>query len=326
MIISRSPLRLTFGGGGTDLESYYSRFGGFFLSSAVDKYVYTSLSTPFTEGIFLKYSEYESVEAIGSIRHPILRSALTKHLSSLTALEVSSFADLPGGTGLGSSGAFAVATLRSIHRMKDETAPEPNHLAEEAHLLEAKGLGETAGKQDPYASALGGFRAFTVSVDGGVTSKLVDFPSGFKEHLNSSLHLYFTGLSRSSSEALKKQDSESRAGVSSMLSNLHQTKEIGYRSLAALENSDMESLSKLINAQWQQKFDRDSSAVSPHIQKMREIGLAAGASAGKLIGAGGGGFLLFLSEGKSDLDWQMKKEGFRKVPFNFVDDGVQDLV
>ena len=326
MIISRSPLRLTFGGGGTDLESYYSRFGGFFLSSAIDKYFYTSLSTPFTEGIFLKYSEYESVDAVSAIRHPILRAALANHFDSLKAIEVSSFADLPGGTGLGSSGAFAVAALRSIYRMKGLTTPEPSEIAEEAHLLEAKGLGETAGKQDPYASALGGFRAYTVTVDGALTSNVVSFPDTFKEHLNSSLHLYFTGLSRSSSEALKKQDSDSKAGVSSMLNNLHQTKEIGFRSLAALENGDMGSFSKLINAQWQQKLDRDPNSVPPHIEKMREIGLASGASAGKLIGAGGGGFLLFLSEGKSELELQMKQEGYRKVPFSFVDDGVQDLV
>lgn len=326
MIISRSPLRLTFGGGGTDLESYYSRFGGFFLSSAIDKYVYTSLSTPFSEGVFLKYSEYEKVDAIGNIRHPILRSALANHFDSLSAIEVSSFADLPGGTGLGSSGAFAVATLRSIYRIKELNAFDPTQLAEEAHVLEAQGLGETAGKQDPYASALGGFRAFTVSVDGVVTSSLVNFPPSFSEHLNSSLHLYFTGMSRSSSEVLRKQDVESRAGVRTMLNNLHQTKEIGYRSLTALENGDIGTLSKLINAQWQQKLDRDPSSIPTHIQKMREIGLSAGATAGKLIGAGGGGFLLFVAEGNSDLEQQMKREGFRKVPFKFAINGVEDLV
>ena len=325
MIITRSPLRITLGGGGTDLESYYSAFGGFFISAAIDKYVYVSVSEPFKPGFFIKYSKLEEVEKAQNLEHPLIRSMLLERFQNLRDLEFSSFADVPAGTGLGSSGAFAVAGLRALSRFSSEPL-DPIACAELAYWLENKSLKETSGKQDPYASALGGLRAFTISQDGAVTSQPIALTNDFSEAIEGNLHLYFTGLTRRSSEVLLSQDRKSKSGDKGILDNLHLTKELGYRAVEALERSSISELGNLFNLQWEQKLSRSPESVNERIHFLRNLGLASGAIGAKLIGAGGGGFLLFAAEPLPRFLREMESAGVRKVSFSISHHGVQDVI
>jgi D-glycero-alpha-D-manno-heptose-7-phosphate kinase len=326
LIIVRSPLRITLGGGGTDLASYYERFGGFFISAAIDQYVYVSLAEPYAPGISLKYTSQEYVDLVSKIKHPLIRAALSEHYPDTKNIELYSFADLPGGTGLGSSGAFGVALLKALHEHNDRGSVNAAKIAEQAHELEAIRLQESAGKQDPFASAIGGLTSFTISTSGKVESQSVITPEGFLPHLERHLHLYFTGISRVSSEVMRLQDAESRSGSLVMLNSLHQTKELGYRALEALRVGSIEDLALLFNSQWDQKVARNPDSVTESINSLRNLGLSSGALGAKLIGAGGGGFLLFVANPGSNFASEMRQSGYRKVPFKIAPDGLERIV
>src|SRR5476651_1593089 len=233
MIITRSPLRISLGGGRTDLPSYYREHGGFLVAAAIDKYVYITQHRTFQQEIIIKYSKLERVTSVDQVEHPIVREAL--RLTGVTEphLELTSMADIPGGTGLGSSGSFTTALLKALHTYKKNII-HPAELAEQACDIELNKLGEPIGKQDQYIAAIGGITAFTFHQDGRVEFRPAKISEDTLFNLEDNLLLFFTGYSRSASGILKDQNDRSKSNDSVMLDNLHFTKELGYKSLDCL--------------------------------------------------------------------------------------------
>jgi D-glycero-alpha-D-manno-heptose-7-phosphate kinase len=322
MIITRSPLRISLGGGGTDLPSYYEKFGGFLIAGAIDKYVYLTLHQTFGEEFILKYSQMEKVSSVGEIRHPIVREAFKLLGQSPLRLEISSMADIPAGTGLGSSGSFTTALLKALHCHNKSFVP-PKELAEQACVIELQKLKEPIGKQDQYIAACGGLTCFTFQKDGSVLVEPLMLGKETYYNLEENLLLFFTGFSRSASQILKDQDDKSRGNDAAMIDNLHYVKELGLRSKAALEKGDLEAYGAMMHEHWEHKRKRSAGMSNPKIDAWYELGRKSGALGGKLIGAGGGGFLMFYASDKIRLRRAMHAEGLEEVRFRFDPAGTQ---
>ncbi|CAN5253088.1 GHMP kinase [soil metagenome] len=322
MIIVRSPLRITLGGGGTDLPSYYREHEGFLIAAAIDKYVYVTAIKPFTPGIFLKYSEIEHVEAIDDVRHRIIREALRLFDLGKPQIEITTLADIPAGTGLGSSGSFTTALLRALHA-HCRTIIHPRELAEQACHIEMDLLHEPIGKQDQYIAAFGGLTHFTFAKDGTVPAAPLAIDEETRLALQDNLLLFFTGFSRSASNILKDQDSRSKDRDKAMIDNLHYVKDLGFRSKAALEKSDLAGFGALLHEHWENKRKRSGGMSNPKIDHWYDVGMNSGAVGGKLIGAGGGGFLMFYAEDKARLRRAMQGEGLVEVRVHFDNDGTR---
>ncbi len=322
MIITRSPLRVSLGGGGTDLKSYYSEHGGFLVAAAIDKYVYITKHTTFQEEIIVKYSKLERVSSVDQIEHPIVREALKLTGVTDPHIELTSMADIPGGTGLGSSGSFTTALLKALHAHK-KSLISPAELAEQACDIEINRLGEPIGKQDQYIAAVGGITAFTFHKDGRVEFRPCQISEETLYNLEDNLLLFFTGYSRSASAILKDQNDRSKAQDSSMLDNLHFTKELGYKSLDCLEHGKLEEFAALMDVHWQRKKQRSSGMSNARINEWYDCAMANGALGGKLIGAGGGGFLMFYAGDKKRLRHAMREKGLQEVRFRFDFEGTK---
>src|SRR3954454_23217257 len=291
MIITRSPLRISLGGGGTDLPSYYREHSGFLLAAAIDKYVYINVHRRFVEGFLLKYSSLEEAATIDDISHPIIREALRLVDVQERNLEITSMADIPAGTGLGSSGSFTTALLKAFHTLKKNLI-EPAELAEQACCIELEKLGEPIGKQDQYISAFGGITTFRFMPDDRVEAAPLKISEETLFNLEDNLLLFFTGYARSASAILKEQDDKSKQADSAMAENLHFTKELGKQSQKALEAGDLEQFARLMDRHWQHKKKRSGGMSNPMIDEWYKLAMQNGAVGGKLIGAGGGGFLM----------------------------------
>jgi D-glycero-alpha-D-manno-heptose-7-phosphate kinase len=324
VIIAKAPLRITLGGGGTDLASYYRKHGGFWISAAVDKYIYISIHDIFPDQIILKYSELERVKSVEEIRHPLLREAL-RAMGVREKIEISSFADLPEGTGLGSSGTFTVALLKGLHTYTHRHVTN-RELAEEACRLEIEQLGNPVGKQDQYIAAFGGINCFSIA-PGSDTVEVTPLrlPKQTLYALEESCAFFFTGYSRKASSILAEQHEKSKQEDTSMIDNLHFVKELGLRSRTALEAGDLGAFAGLLNEQWEAKLARSKSMVNSDIARWFKLGRDSGAMGGKLIGAGGGGFLMFLASDKQRLRRAMAGEGLQEIRLRFDFDGVQTV-
>jgi D-glycero-alpha-D-manno-heptose-7-phosphate kinase len=322
MIITRSPLRVSLGGGGTDLPSYYSEYGGFLVAAAIDKYVYITKHRTFQEEIIIKYSRLERAATVDQIEHPIFREALKLTGVTDSHLELTSMADIPGGTGLGSSGSFTTALLKALHTFK-RTMVSPAELAEQACDIELNKLGEPIGKQDQYIAAVGGITAFTFHKDGRVEYRPCQISEETLFNLEDNLLLFFTGYSRSASAILKDQNDRSKKNDQAMLDNLHFTKELGYQSLAALEGGNLEEFARLMDVHWQRKKARSTGMSNPHINEWYDYAMQHGSLGGKLIGAGGGGFLMFYAGDKTRLRHAMREKGLQEVRFRFDFEGTK---
>jgi D-glycero-alpha-D-manno-heptose-7-phosphate kinase len=319
MIITRTPLRITLGGGGTDLPSYYERFGGLVLSAAIDKYVFISLNRTFTPDYFLKYSSLERVDDAAAIEHPIIRQALLNHRVE-PAVEVVSMADIPAGTGLGSSGAFTVGLLRALYAARRDHL-SAGEVAEEACRIEIEQLGRPVGKQDQYVAAFGGLKCYTFDPDGTVRVEPLAVSTETFHDLEEHLLMFFTGYSRAADQVLEEQRSRSTAGDAEMIDNLHFVKDLGLRSRNALIQGDVEGFAALMHEHWEHKKKRSASMSNPNIDRWYEAGRSAGALGGKLVGAGAGGFLLFYATEPRALRAAMASEGLAEVRFAFDSDG-----
>ena len=322
MIITRSPLRISLGGGGTDLPSYYQAHGGFLVGAAIDKYVYITINRTFTPKILLKYSKLELVQAVHEIEHPIIRESLLSIGILEPQIEITSMADIPAGTGLGSSGSFTTALLKALHTLKKNII-HPSELAEQACHIEIEKLGEPIGKQDQYIAAVGGITAFTFHPDGRVEYRPCKISEETLFNLEDNLLLFFTGYSRSASVILKDQNDRSKKNDQSMLENLHFTKELGHKSLAALEGGNLEEFARLMDIHWQRKKARSSGMSNDRINEWYDHAMASGALGGKLIGAGGGGFLMFYAGDKTKLRRAMREKGLQEVRFRFDFEGTK---
>jgi D-glycero-alpha-D-manno-heptose-7-phosphate kinase len=325
VLIVRSPLRVTFGGGGTDLPSYYRGHEGFLVAAAIDRYVYVTVTRPFTPGIYLKYSALEHVAEVAEVRHPIIREALALALQNLTApqIEITTLADIPAGTGLGSSGSFTTALLKGLHAFQHRLV-HPQELAQLACQLEIERLGEPIGKQDQYIAAFGGLTCFTFHKDERVTAEPLRVSMNTMFELEDNLLLFFTGFSRKGSDILRDQDE--RAHSSEMLRNLHHVKELGYRSRAALEAGDLMLLGELLHEQWEHKKQRSGRSSNPRIDEWYALARSNGAVGGKLVGAGGGGFLMFYASDRNRLRRAMSNAGLQEVRFRFDFEGTKVIL
>ena len=316
MIITRSPLRISLGGGGTDLPSYYREHTGFVISGAINRYVYITVTEAFRPRIILKYSKLEDVEHVDEIQHPIIREALKLTRVSGPYLEIVSLSDIPAGTGLGSSGSFTTALLCALHTLKHDFVP-PQALAEEACHIELDVLKEPIGKQDQYIAAFGGITCFEFLADGQVVAAPLKMPAEALANLEDNLLLFFTGTSRSASDILRDQDMRTKENSSEMLENLHFTKQLGLESRDALVAGNLRKFADLMHVHWEHKKKRSPNISNRQINDLYELARANGALGGKLIGAGGGGFLMFYTEEKTRLRQVMRQAGLREVRTQF---------
>ena len=316
MIITRSPSRISLGGGGTDLPSYYRQHGGFVISAAIDKYVYITLHDTFIEEGIIKYSETERVQHAEEIRHPLIREALILTGVQPSGLEIASMSDIPAGTGLGSSGSFTTALLGALHVHKKSIVPK-YELAEQACHIEIDLAKEPVGKQDQYIAAFGGITCFEFLPDDRVQVKTLRLSSEALANLEDNLLLFFTGYTRSASQILADQDRRTRSMDQGMIDNLHFVKELGYQSKNALEAGDLRKFAELMHVHWEHKKKRSGSMSNNSIDEYYDLGRANGALGGKLIGAGGGGFLMFYTEDKTRLRRAMLAAGLREVRCRF---------
>jgi D-glycero-alpha-D-manno-heptose-7-phosphate kinase len=324
LIITRSPLRISLGGGGTDLPSYYRKHSGFVLSAAINRYVYITINEAFRPRIILKYSKLEDVERWEDIQHPIIREALRLTGVQGPYLEIVSLSDIPAGTGLGSSGSFTTALLRALHTMNRNFVP-PRELAEQACHIEIDLLKEPVGKQDQYIAAFGGITCFEFLPDDRVVAEPLKIASETLANLEDNLLLFFTGASRSAAEVLRDQDRRTRDNASEMLENLHHTKHLGHASRDALLAGDLRKFAELMHVHWEHKKKRSPGISSSRIDEMYELARANGALGGKLIGAGGGGFLMLYTEDKTRLRAAMRSAGLREVRLQFDFSGTSVL-
>ena len=325
MIIARSPLRITLGGGGTDLPSYYREHEGFLIAAAIDKYVYVTVMRPFTPGIFLKYSQLEHVETAGEVHHPIIRTAIELMAFKTPQLEITTLADIPAGTGLGSSGSFTTALLKALyaHRMH---LIHPQELAELACHIEIDRLQEPIGKQDQYIAAFGGITCFQFHRDDKVTAEPLKLSVDTMFDLEDNLLLFFTGFSRTAGSILKDQQTKTLQNNEEMLRNLHFVKELGNRSQEALVNNAPQTFGELMHEHWEHKKRRSQGMSNARIDEWYELARTNGAIGGKVVGAGGGGFLLFYASDRNRLRHTLAKAGLEEVRFRFDFEGTKVLL
>ena len=324
MIIVRSPLRISLGGGGTDLPSYYCDHSGFLIAAAIDKYVYITLHQTFVKELIVKYSKMEHVDCIEKIEHPIVREALKQVGVDASHLEITSMADIPAGTGLGSSGSFTTALIKALHAFKKNLI-HPRELAEAACHIELDLLKEPIGKQDQYIAAYGGITCFRFLPNNQVEAWPLKIDQETLYNLEDNLLLFFTGYSRSASDILKEQDKKSKIKDQDMIANLHFVKELGLKSKEALEKADLHQFAELMNIHLEYKKQRSPQMSNSKIDVWYQLARQNGALGGKMIGAGGGGFLMFYANDKIKLRHTMREAGLQEVRFRFDFSGTQVL-
>ena len=327
MILARAPYRISLGGGGTDLPSYYSNHGGFILSAAVNKYLYIYVNRPAAdEFIRLKYSRYEQVETADEVQHDLVRPAL-KELGVGGSLEIASMADVPAGTGLGSSGTYLVALLTALYELKREKVPT-QALAEQACHIEMEIAGHPAGKHDPYLAAFGGFTCLDIDSDGRVKVSPLNISITTVEEFRSNVLVFYTGVTRSSSDILEAQRQDTARGDATVVESLHQTKELGYRVKEALETGDLERFGMLLDEHWENKKRRSRMISDPKLDQMYETAKGCGGLGGKIMGAGGGGFFMFYCPNKSKarVRKELTAQGLREMAYDFDFEGSKVLV
>lgn len=327
MILSRAPFRISIGGGGTDLPSYYSQYGGFILSAAINKYLYIYVNRPAAdEFIRVKYSSYEQVTSPDEVQHDLVRPTL-KELDLHGSLEIVSMADVPAGSGLGSSSTYLVALLTALYELKREKIPT-QAVAEQACRIEIDLAGHPVGKQDHYIAAFGGITCLDIQKDGRVHVSPLDISITSVEEFRNSVLLFYTGITRYSDKILAEQKLGTQQGNSAVVDSLHRTKELGYRVKEVLEQGDLERFGLLLHEHWQNKKRRSGNISGSNIDSWYEAARENGALGGKIMGAGGGGFFMFYTpnHSKAGLRKAMGGFGLREMPYDFDFEGAKILV
>lgn len=327
MITTRAPLRIPLGGGGTDLPSYYEQHGGFILSAGIDKYVYIQLNRLQVEDfVRVKYSRTELVEDVRAIEHPLLRESLL-HAGIERGLEIGAMADVPGRTGMGSSGAFTVALLAALYEFKRQPLPR-QQLAEQANYVEAVRAAQPAGKHDHYLAAFGGLTCLDIATDGRVSVSSLRISLHTMEELRNSMVVFYTGIRRESFDILSQQERDTKRGEARVVDSLHEVKAIGLRIKASLEEGALDRFGDLLHSHWETKKKRSGKMSNPEVDRWYDAARAAGALGGKLMGAGGGGFLMFYcpAEHRGTLRQRMAAEGLREMSFQFDAEGAKVLM
>jgi len=326
MIVTRTPFRVSLGGGGTDLPSYYSQFGGFVVGAAINRYVYVMLNHRFEDSIRVSYSQTEIVHGSDAVEHPIVREAL-KFTGLESNLEIVSIADLPANTGLGSSCAFTVGLLNALHTMKREHV-QLDDLAEEACHIEIERLREPIGKQDQYIAALGGITCLEIDREGGVRYSSLDLPEETVQELENNTMIFYTGIQRSASEVLRQQSKATEKKDRRVTQALHMIKDIGLEIRSALLRGDLDRYGWLMDEHWQVKKSLSDKVSGGNLDRWYEIAKSHGVLGGKVMGAGGGGFFMFYCPNgtKGRLREALTAEGLKEMRMGIDFDGAKVLV
>lgn len=322
MIISRAPVRISMGGGGTDLPSYYEKFGGFLLAASINRYVHILLNKRFEESIRLSYSETEIVNKISEIKHSIFKASLN-YSGIKKQIEIVSIADVPSNCGLGTSSTFTVSLLSALFSYKREYK-SLHELAECACKIEIDILKEPIGKQDQYAAVFGGFNGYTFHKDGHVTVEPVKISDGSLMELQNNMFLFYLNKKRSAGDILKVQNKKTKDNNSDVINRLHKIKDIGLHTKKILEQNKIDEFGEILHEHWLIKKGISNKISDPFIDEVYEGALKNGALGGKVIGAGGGGFLMFYCpHEKPKFLSAMKKFGLEPTWFSFEREGVK---
>ncbi len=326
MIITRTPFRFTLGGGGTDLPSYYRRFGGLVFSAAIDKYMFISVNRPIVDDLVrVKYSKSESVPSVQDLQHELAKAVL-EHTGIENAIEILSMADIPAGTGLGSSSCYVVGLLNALQCLKREIPTQPQ-LAETACYLEMDVLKKPVGKQDQYVAAVGGLPILEIDTSGKVTVRQARISYEVMDELNRNTLLFYTGMTRSADDILKHQDSSVKNEDKEVTESLHRIKEIGYEIIESIESGNLDRFGLLMDEHWENKKRLSAKIATQRIHDIYDLAKANGALGGKVTGAGGGGFFVFYTSNRhSQLRRAMQREGLRELRYRFDTEGSKVLV
>jgi D-glycero-alpha-D-manno-heptose-7-phosphate kinase len=328
LIVTRTPFRVTLGGGGTDLPSYYRRHGGFVFAMALDKYMYVCVNRPIIgDSIRLHYSVSEVVDHVSELRHELAREALKLH-GIERKFEIASIADLPAGTGLGSSSCYLIGLLNALHHARREYVSLQD-LAEEACHIELDILKEGIGKQDQYMAAFGGLTLLDIARDGAVKTRSLNLESGTLAEFVSHTHIYYTGTHRDARDILSDQNramtEPEKPEHARVAESLHAIKDIGYRILEAVESGNFDRFGHLLHEHWERKKSLSSristGAVDATYEEVRSRYHVLG---GKLVGAGGGGFLmLYCNRNQSSLERFMASRGMPRLHYTVEPEGTK---
>ena len=326
MIITRTPFRITLGGGGTDLPSYYSKHGGFIFSAGINKYMFVDVNRPAADDLIrVKYSRSETVESLNDVQHEIAREVL-RFTGIEKNIEISSVADIPAGTGLGSSSCYAVGLLHAVHALKRDYVSLAE-IAEEDFKIEAEILKHTIGKQDPYTAAFGGLTVLDIAPDGKVKVRKASVSLAVADELNRNLLVFFTGFTRSAETILAEQTKSVQDENKSVMDSMNYIKEIGYEILEAVEEGNLDNVGKKFHAHWAHKKKISTKMSNPEFDKIYDVALANGALGGKISGAGGGGFFTFYVPGdQRNFRAAMLNLGLREMRYRFDFEGSKVIV
>jgi D-glycero-alpha-D-manno-heptose-7-phosphate kinase len=321
MIITRTPFRVTLGGGGTDLPSFYREHGGFILAVGIDKYMYLNVNAPIVDDkIRVRYTSSEIVDHVDDVKHTLAREAL-KHFGVTRGIEIVSIADIPAGTGLGSSSSYLVGLLNALHTLLQDQAT-PQKLAEEACRIELEVLKKPIGKQDQYMAAFGGLTALDIDPDGKVCVTRLDLDVDLVESLEHNILMFYTNEMRDATAILKKQDDATRTKDRTVVRSLREIKDIGLEINDAISQGNLRRFGELLDIHWQSKKRLSEGISNPQIDAWYELAKQNGAIGGKISGAGGGGFLmLYCEENKARLREVMRAAGLRELKFRFDFEG-----
>tara|TARA_B110000438_G_scaffold117325_1_gene114649 strand:- start:493 stop:1482 length:990 start_codon:yes stop_codon:yes gene_type:complete len=321
MIVSRTPFRITLGGGGTDLPSYYKDHGGFIFSFCLSKYMYVCINRPSADNLIrLKYSISESVESLDDLQHDIAKACLQR-VGIDSKVEIASLSDIPAGSGLGSSSTYTVGLLNGLHSLNGNYK-SLEFLADEACTIEMDILNKPMGKQDQYLAALGGFVVLEIDKDGNVKSKKINLEKSIMNELNRNLLIFYTGQQRKNNKILKEQDDSTKSNKQEVLNSLHYIKESGYKILDIVQSGNIDDLGFMFRDHWEMKKKLSSGVTNEKIDSIYNIALENGATGGKISGAGGGGFFTFYcNKNHQQLRDAMKAEGLKELDYSFDLDG-----
>lgn len=321
MIVSRTPFRITLGGGGTDLPSYYKDHGGFIFSFCLSKYMYVCINRPSADNLIrLKYSISESVESLDDLQHDIAKACLQR-TGIDSKVEIASLSDIPAGSGLGSSSTYTVGLLNGLHSLNGNYK-SLEFLADEACTIEMDILNKPMGKQDQYLAALGGFVVLEIDKDGNVKSKKINLEKSIMNELNRNLLIFYTGQQRKNNKILKEQDDSTKSNKQEVLNSLHYIKESGYKILDIVQSGNIDDLGFMFRDHWEMKKKLSSGVTNEKIDSIYNIALENGATGGKISGAGGGGFFTFYcNKNHQQLRDAMKAEGLKELDYSFDLDG-----
>jgi D-glycero-alpha-D-manno-heptose-7-phosphate kinase len=325
MIITRTPFRITLGGGGTDLKSYYEKYGGFIFAAGLDKYMFIDSNRSVADDLVrVKYTKSETVEHVDELHHDLAREVL-RYTGIVNNIEISSLADIPAGTGLGSSSCYAVGLLHAIHTLKRDYVPLAQ-LAEEDFHIETEILKRPIGKQDPYLAAFGGLTVLDIAKDGAVKVRAAKVSYETADELNRNMLIFFTGETRNADAILREQEQGAKEEKKNVVDSMHYIKDLGYQILEAVEGGNLDEVGTKFHMHWQYKKRISPQMSNAHFDQIYDAALEAGALGGKISGAGGGGFFTFyVPQNQREFRLKMREFNLREMRYHFDIEGTKVL-